>query len=187
MTTVFRKVVDDEGNETFVEVDLNEIELPETHPIVNQLARVKEESIKRRQRIKELRAQLEAEERDDADSKAEAPEQPEQQDEKPAPVPLDPKEIARLVREELLAEERAKREAQKAREKAINKIIQETGLNERFRPVIERIEDLDAAEAAARELVSNLNAFDIPPSSGAGGRTVNDLLTKADKLLELDE
>lgn len=186
MTSVFRKVVDDDGNETFVEVDPNEIELPEAHPIRQELERVKQESIKRRQRIKELRAQLEAEERG-GDSAQAAPKPREASDAQAQPgVDLD--RLRDEVKQRVLEEIRAAQVAEAQRKQEIDTILKETGLSERFRTVIERIPDLTTAKATALDLAREVSAFDKTPSDGAGAKpTINSVTAMADKLLGLPD
>lgn len=98
----FRKVVDDEGNESYVEVDFNEADLSEIPDDAfygdTRYREVSDRDVKRRQRIKELESQL-----------SETPPVPEEQDSDSTEQTDDPQTVDSLSREEF-EQEWARRE-----------------------------------------------------------------------------
>lgn len=183
MTTIFRKQVDEDGNETYVEVDPREVELPEDHPLYEKYKRATAESIERRKALKQLKEQnrelLASLEPDDDNE--DTPDEPKQ-----TPT-VDPKEIARLALEEFRAEQAREAEQKTTRQKTIDQIMKDTGLSETFRPVLERIPDQAGMMETASHLAKELNAFENAPSNGNGEQGLDDLFSKADTLLEMDD
>lgn len=183
MEPIFKKVVDEDGNETYVEIKPTDIELPDEHPLNAKLKQVTEESIARRKRIKELREQLEHE----AEETPPTPETPKAETPKAETPAIDPKEIARLALAEFKAEQEAAQKAKSERDTAIDSIMKETGLRAALRPVIARIPNLEDAKAAAQDLAKASTTFGQPPSAGNGDFNMNAMLDKVNERLKLGD
>lgn len=186
MSEVYRKVVSDDGTESFELVNPAELELPEDHPLQVKYKKVTEETIARRNQIKALKTQLEqleAEKPHEQENAISAPAEPENKAE-PAPV-LNPDEIVeRAV--SLLEQKQLEAQRQAAERKtAIDNIMRETGLSATLRPVIDAISDLAQAKAQAAYLAQQSVVFTEAASSGNGGRDVSSLLSSAEAKLGL--
>lgn len=186
MTTIFRKEVDADGNETYVEVRLTEVELPDDHPLVAELNSTKQESIKRRKELQKLKKQIEQAEASE-DGATPEPEPTEARETTPA-INVDEIVVrtAELTRKQLLEEQRQAQEAEQSRKAAIDGILKETGLNETYRPVIEAIPDLNDAKAKAAFLAEKVNRFD-NVGGGNGGRDASAMLKRTQQLLGLPD
>lgn len=173
----YEKVVGDDGAETYVEVEPDKLEVPDTHPVNGKLKAAREESRKRRLRIQELTQELEALEEDDPDDNPAENVDPQRE----VPVTLDPAEFARQVRAQLQQEEAAERTKAAERKAAIDLILKDTGLSEDFRPTIEAIPDVAQGRAEAVRLAKLYTPFEDAAGGGNGEREMSSVYKGAEE------
>lgn len=175
---VYKKVVAEDGSESYELVDPAQVELPEDHPVNVKLRRVTDEAIERRKKIKALETQL-------STLKEDGDEEPAPKTATQPPTALNPEEIAKMVREQLRAEMTAEAQASQTRLASIDAIMSETGLPQSLRPVIEAIPDPTVARAQAVLLAQSGLQFEDAPAEGNGQRDVDALLKGVSKRLKL--
>lgn len=177
----FQKVEKD-GQVSYVEVADAELQLPDNHPVVSELASVKSESIERRKEIKALKEKLE--------TPAPATQQ-EQPREAAAPVTptFDLNELAnnaaKLAREAIQREQTAAEQAKQERQVAIDTALKTNGLDETYRPILEANPDHRTVEAQAKMLGERKLRFDQTPAGGNGQRDNNSLFKSVEEKLKL--
>lgn len=159
----YQKQTDAEGKEIYVEVNLTAEDLtPElvnAHPIVQEL---KKETIERRKKISELRKQL-----DEASAAENGQGEGNQPEQKPVvqPQPLDEEKLAAKVIEILQAQQAQALKLKQEQDAAITKLIQENGLSDDVRPIIEAS---TSPEATAQALAKS--GFRFADASGGEGK-----------------
>jgi len=161
--SVFRKLVDDEGNETYEEVEVAELEIPEEvireHPAYKQTL---SESIERRKKLKEANDLLKSLQEQEETDEEENPE-PEQAPERGQPI--DVAEIARKAAEaaiQAIDQREADRLAQRS---ALDVIIDENHLSDdpEARSVLGEL-PIEQAKKVAKVMAQRALRFDDTPS-----------------------
>lgn len=168
--SIFRKVTNEDGEETYEEVDLAQVELPDevvhNHPAYRKVA---ESDVKRRKRIKELTAQLQ--------SSAGADEPEEQQAEEqvtepaPAPVTIDTEALFNEFMGRLTKQQQEEAEKAKADAERLNKLAKDNGLGEEAVSILRTSND---PEATAKLLAKSQFRFDDAEGGGLPGESGGD-------------
>lgn len=175
---VYRKVVADDGTETYELVDPAQIEVPENHPLNAKLQQVTQESIARRKELKALKQRVDELSSDGDETPAPQPAQP-------PTTAFDPEAIVTMTVERIAAQQKALNEAAQSRKVTVDSIMNEAGLSETFRPVIEAIPDAEAARQQAKLLAQAGLSFGNGAPGGNGQRDTDALLKKVEKRLNL--
>ena len=187
MSEVFRKVVDDEGNESYEPVAVTEIEIPEEvvreHPAYKN---VLTESVERRQKLSEankrLQSLIESNENDD-DNESEGESAP------PPEVPaIDVEALVNQAVERTTAElEKRQREAAE-RQGSLNTILRENHLDddEEVRTLLLQL-DPEKAASVAKVLAKRALRFDDTPGGSGDLRRKPLDFSQVAKNLDVDD
>lgn len=180
----FRKIKNEAGEDTFVEVDLTTEELPEA--VVKAQKPFKDvltESIERRQEIAALKAAKKPA-TSEGSEETEAVKKPATV-EVPAPVvPVDPDKLFADFEQRMAAKEQARIEALKTQETELSAIVKEFGLK---KDAVEILADSKNPRAVAEKLAKSAYRFDEQSSGDPDKKQIDSAVGAALKKLGLED